>query len=177
MRRTAAALALSRDVAAGRGGLLRAGAAPGRRPDAVRGGDVRPARRRPAVRARSSAAGSQAPLPTARRVATARRSPSAQSASEQGTTASIDQLSALLQAAGRPGTAPAAARPQAKLNKALDTWPAELRRLAGTADDSQLKTALAELAAEAERMDGHDRLGRRRPSWATSRTGWTSSAS
>ena len=50
-------------------------------------------------------------------------------------------------------TTPAPRRPQAKLNKALDTWSAELRRLAGTAEDAQLKTALGELAAEVERME------------------------
>ena len=42
---------------------------------------------------------------------------------------------------------------QDKLNKALDTWSAELRRLAGTAEDFQLKTALGEMAAEVERME------------------------
>jgi hypothetical protein len=97
--------------------------------------------------------GSKAPLPTAKAGGNGPQVCSrAQAASEKGTTAYIDQLSAVLQAQGTGDDAGARAA-QDKLNKGLDTWAAELRRLAGTAEDFQLKTALAEMAAEVERMD------------------------
>ena len=55
--------------------------------------------------------------------------------------------------AGTKAPLPTAKAAQDKLNKDLDTWSAELRRLAGTAEDVQLKTALGALAAEVERME------------------------
>jgi hypothetical protein len=72
--------------------------------------------------------------------------------SETGTTAYIDQLTAMLQAQGGNDAAGAKAA-QTKLEQALDTWSGELRRLAKQADDAQLKAVLTELGGEVDKME------------------------
>ncbi len=153
MRRTAAALALlvTLPLAAAACSAPERGPAGGPTPSAAAtspgatpAGSPRPG---------EAPAGSKAPLPTAKAGGNGPQVCSrAQSASEKGTTVYIDQLSALLQAQGTGDDAGARAA-QDKLNKALDTWAAELRRLAGTAEDFQLKTTLGDMAAEVERME------------------------
>jgi hypothetical protein len=152
MRRTAAALALllTLPLAAAACSAPERGPAAGPTPSAAASPGASPAG---SPRAGEAPAGSKAPLPTAKAGGNGPQVCSrAQSASEKGTTAYIDQLSALLQAQGTGDDAGARAA-QDKLNKGLDTWAVELRRLAGTAEDFQLKTALGEMAAEVERME------------------------
>jgi hypothetical protein len=149
MRRTAAALALLVTLPL----AVAACSAPER--DQAGGGPAASASATPAPGATPAdpGAGTKAPLPTAKAGGNGPQvCARAQVASEKGTTAYIDQLSVLLQAQGTGDQAGAKAA-QDKLNKDLDTWSAELRRLAGTAEDVQLKTALGELAAEVERME------------------------
>jgi len=154
MRRTAAVLALLVMVP------LAAAACSASEPDQAGGAPAASAGATPAPGATGPGGGSagpgaatKAPLPTAKAGGNGPQvCVRAQTASEKGTTAYIDQLSVLLQAQGTGDDAGAKAA-QTKLNKDLDTWSAELRRLAGTAEDVQLKTALGELAAEVERME------------------------
>ena len=153
MRRTAAALALLVTLP------LAVAACSASEPDQAGGPPAASAGATPAPGATGPGgsgdpgAASKAPLPTAKAGGNGPQvCARAQTASEKGTTAYIDQLSVLLQAQGTGDDAGAKAA-QTKLNKDLDTWSAELRRLAGTAQDVQLKTALGELAAEVERME------------------------
>ncbi|MEV4619749.1 hypothetical protein AB0J74_13705 [Asanoa sp. NPDC049573] len=72
-------------------------------------------------------------------------------ASSNGTTAFVQQLTAVLEAEQKKDkTAQAAA--EAKLQSTLDTWAADLRKVSGTATDAQLKTTLAQLAGQVDKM-------------------------
>ncbi|GAA1863486.1 hypothetical protein [Asanoa iriomotensis] len=72
-------------------------------------------------------------------------------ASETGTTAFVQQLTAVLEAQGKNDkTAEAAA--EKKLGTTLDTWAADLRKASTTATDAQLKTTLSQLAVQVDSM-------------------------
>jgi len=72
-------------------------------------------------------------------------------ASEAGTTAFVDALSKVLEANGKGDTA-AANDAAKKVDAATDTWAAALRTSSSAATDAQLKTTLAQLADEVDKM-------------------------
>ncbi|MEV0717004.1 hypothetical protein [Asanoa sp. NPDC050611] len=75
----------------------------------------------------------------------------ARKASEAGTTAFVQQLTAVLEAQGKNDkTAEAAA--EKKLGTTLDAWAADLRKASSAATDGQLKATLSQLAGQVDTM-------------------------
>jgi hypothetical protein len=70
-------------------------------------------------------------------------------ANSTGTLAYVNELSAMLQAAGSGDQADVKAA-EGRLRKALDTWSTVLRRQSGTATDGQLKATLNDLAGQVD---------------------------
>ena len=75
----------------------------------------------------------------------------ARKASETGTTAFVQQLTAVLEAQGKNDKAAEAAA-EKKLGATLDAWAADLRKASSAATDAQLKTTLAQLAGQVDTM-------------------------
>ncbi|HTF08892.1 MAG TPA: hypothetical protein VK659_12045 [Asanoa sp.] len=72
-------------------------------------------------------------------------------ASANGTTAFVQQLTAVLEAEQKQDKAGQQAA-EAKLESTLDTWAADLRKVSTAATDAQLKTTLAQLAGQVDKM-------------------------
>ncbi|HEV7709081.1 MAG TPA: hypothetical protein VGP16_12865 [Asanoa sp.] len=72
-------------------------------------------------------------------------------ASANGTTAFVQQLTAVLEAEQKKDKAGQQAA-EAKLESTLDTWAADLRKVSTTATDPQLKATLAQLAGQVDKM-------------------------
>jgi hypothetical protein len=145
MRRALAALVLLALPIAGcsvdRDGEPQAGASPS--VSASAGGTVAPS---------TAAGGDPAPGGTAKAGGNAKQvCADAVKSSSTGTLAYVDQLGKMLQAAGK-GDDAGAKQAQQALEKALDTWSADLERLSGTATDARLKSTLGELAGEVDKM-------------------------
>jgi hypothetical protein len=75
----------------------------------------------------------------------------ARKATEKGTTAFVQQLTAVLEAQGKndKGAEQAAEK---RLGAVLDAWAVELRRTSSVATDQQLKSTLSQLAAQIDGM-------------------------
>jgi hypothetical protein len=100
----------------------------------------------------NASSGSAAPLPTTTAGGNAKQvCAAAVTASSTGTLAYVDEVSKMLRAAGS-GDQAAATAAEGRLEKALETWSAELRKQAGTATDAQLKTVLTDLAGQVDHL-------------------------
>ncbi|MDG4827645.1 hypothetical protein O7635_37880 [Asanoa sp. WMMD1127] len=73
----------------------------------------------------------------------------AKQASEKGTTAFVQQLTAVLEAQGRKDKNAEQAA-ERKLGQVLDAWAADLRKASSGATDAQLKTTLTQLAGQVD---------------------------
>ncbi|GIF52324.1 hypothetical protein DFJ67_0228 [Asanoa ferruginea] len=92
------------------------------------------------------------PVPTAKAGGNATQAcADALKASSNGTTAFVQQLTAVLEAEQKKDQAGQRAA-EAKLESTLDTWAADLRKVSTTATDPQLKTTLGQLAGQVDKM-------------------------
>jgi hypothetical protein len=122
------------------------------------GAGVTPSPSSPGATASGAPAGSAAPRitlgpePTAKAAGNATQvCADARKASETGTTAFVQQLTAVLEAQGKNDkTAEAAA--EKKLGATLDAWAADLRKTSSAATDGQLRTTLSQLAAQVDTL-------------------------
>ena len=72
-------------------------------------------------------------------------------ATEKGTTAFVQQLTAVLEAQGKSDKGAEQAAEQ-RLGAVLDAWAVDLRRTSSAATDQQLKSTLSQLAAQIDGM-------------------------